>query len=79
MRKADEIIVLDIDATKNRVGPDFAVISKLTGNCRILYAVGVNNVEEAKVSLSYEKVAGSAALTDKANFKNIACYWVTVL
>ena len=28
-KEADEIIVLDIDATKNRVGPDFAMISKL--------------------------------------------------
>ena len=34
-KEADELIVLDIDATVNKVVPDFALIAKLAAECRM--------------------------------------------
>jgi cyclase len=68
-KEADELIVLDIDATANGVEPDFALIQKLAAECRmpLCYGGGVTTVEQAKriIGLGVEKVAiSSAALAD---------------
>jgi cyclase len=64
-KQADEIIILDIDATVNRVPPDFGLITKLAAECRmpLCYGGGVTTAEQAAqlVDIGVEKVAVSAA------------------
>jgi imidazole glycerol-phosphate synthase subunit HisF len=64
-KEADELMVLDIDATRNGVPPDFALIAKLAAECRmpICYGGGVTTAAQAAriVDLGVEKVAVSAA------------------
>ncbi len=76
-KEADELMVLDIDATVNRVEPNYAVIAKLAAECRmpLSYGGGVNSVEQAKriISLGVEKVAiSAAAVADPAIVTRIA-------
>jgi imidazole glycerol-phosphate synthase subunit HisF len=70
-KEADELIVLDIDATANGVAPDFTMIAHLAAECRmpLCYGGGITTVEQAKkiISLGVEKVAlSAAAVTDPA-------------
>lgn len=64
-KEVDELMVLDIDATRNQREPDYTLISKLAAECRmpLAYGGGVRTVEqfERLVSLGVEKVAASAA------------------
>jgi len=64
-KEADELIVLDIDATANKVEPDYKLIAQLAAECRmpLCYGGGVRTAEQAKriVGLGVEKVAISAA------------------
>ena len=64
-KEVDELIVLDIDATVEQRGPDFALIENLAIECRMpfCYGGGVTTVEQAKkiISLGAEKVALSSA------------------
>lgn len=64
-KEADELMVLDIDATVNNVAPDFALIAKLAAECRmpLCYGGGVTTAEQAAriVDIGVEKVAVSAA------------------
>jgi imidazole glycerol-phosphate synthase subunit HisF len=64
-KEADELMVLDIDATVNGVGPDFGLIAKLAAECRmpLCYGGGVTAADQATrlVDMGVEKVAISAA------------------
>lgn len=64
-KESDELMVLDIDATANKVAPDFALIEKLAAECRmpLCYGGGVTTAEQAAriVDMGVEKVAVSAA------------------
>jgi cyclase len=64
-KQADELMILDIDATVNKVPPDFRLISKLAAECRmpLCYGGGVTTAEQAAqlVDIGVEKVAVSAA------------------
>ena len=64
-KEADEIIVLDIDATTQGREPNFRLIAQFAAECRmpLCYGGGVKTVEQAKriVGLGVEKVAVSAA------------------
>lgn len=64
-KEVDEIIVLDIDATTHRRGPNYDLIRKLAAECRmpLVYGGGVTRVEEFErlVGLGVEKVCVSAA------------------
>lgn len=64
-KEADELMVLDIDATVNGVEPDFNLIAKLAAECRmpLCYGGGVTTAEQATrlVDMGVEKVAISAA------------------
>lgn len=64
-KEADELMVLDIDATVNKVVPDFSLITKLAAECRmpLCYGGGVTNADQAAriVDMGVEKVAVSAA------------------
>jgi cyclase len=60
-KEVDELIVLDIDATKEKRGPDFDMIRNLAIECRMpfCYGGGVTTVEQVKkiIGLGAEKVA----------------------
>jgi cyclase len=64
-KEADELIVLDIDATVQGREPDFGLIAKLAAECRmpLCYGGGVTKAEQAAriVDMGVEKVAVSAA------------------
>lgn len=64
-KEADELIVIDIDATAEGREPDYAMIENLATECRmpLCYGGGVSTVEQAKriMALGTEKVALSAA------------------
>lgn len=67
-KEADELVVLDIDATVNVVEPDYRMIANLAEECRmpLCYGGGVRTLEQAKriIGLGVEKVAMSAAAVE---------------
>ena len=67
-KEADELIVLDIDATVNNAEPDYRMIANLAAECRmpLCYGGGIKTPEHAKriISLGVEKVAISSAAVD---------------
>ncbi|MCW8965555.1 MAG: AglZ/HisF2 family acetamidino modification protein [Candidatus Pacearchaeota archaeon] len=64
-KEADELVVLDIDATAEGREPDYQMIKNLAAECRmpLCYGGGVTTVDQFKqiISLGVEKVAISAA------------------
>ena len=60
-KEVDELIVLDIDATREKRGPNLDMIKNLADECRMpfCYGGGISNVEQARkiISLGAEKVA----------------------
>lgn len=75
-KEVDELIVLDIDASAEKRGPNFEMIKNLATECRMpfCYGGGVTSVEEAKriISLGAEKVAlSTTALLNFSMLKNI--------
>ncbi|MCD5987021.1 AglZ/HisF2 family acetamidino modification protein [Pseudomonas sp. CDFA 553] len=64
-KEADELIVIDIDATVNNREPDYKRIANLAAECRmpLCYGGGVRTPEQARaiIALGVEKVAISAA------------------
>lgn len=64
-KESDELMVLDIDASVNRVEPNYALIAKLAAECRmpLCYGGGITNAEQAAriIDLGVEKVSVSAA------------------
>ncbi|APG62491.1 imidazole glycerol phosphate synthase subunit HisF [Sphingorhabdus lutea] len=67
-KEADELVVLDIDASANGVEPDFQMIAHLAAECRmpLCYGGGVTTAAQANkiIGLGVEKVAISAAAID---------------
>jgi len=70
-KDADELIVLDIDATSRSLEPDFSVIKKLAAECQmpLCYGGGIKTVKDALniIKLGVEKVAISSAFIKKHN------------
>jgi cyclase len=64
-KEADELMVLDIDASVTGADPDFRMIADVAAECRmpLCYGGGVRTPEQAKriIGLGVEKVAISAA------------------
>ena len=64
-KEADELTVLDIDATANDVEPDFKLVARLAAECRmpLCYGGGVKTAEQARriIGLGVEKIAISSA------------------
>lgn len=64
-KEADELIVVDIDATVQGREPDFRLISQLAAECRmpLCYGGGIKTVEQASriIGLGVEKIAISSA------------------
>lgn len=76
-KEADELIVLEIDATARGAEPDFKRIANLAVECRmpLCYGGGVKTAEQAKriIGLGVEKVAvSSAAVEDPSLISLIA-------
>lgn len=71
-KEADELMVLDIDATVKKAEPDFDLIAKLAAECRmpLCYGGGVTTAEQAAriVDMGVEKVAVSAAAIHNPSF-----------
>jgi cyclase len=68
-KEVDELIVLDIDATKENKGPNLKMIKNLADECRMpfCYGGGITTVEQAVkiISLGAEKIAlSNSALTN---------------
>lgn len=70
-KEADELIVLDIDATVRSQLPNFRLIERLAIECRmpICYGGGITTVEQAKqvIGLGVEKIALSNAAISNPN------------
>lgn len=70
-KEADELIVLDIDATVNNAEPNYRLIENLATECRmpLCYGGGVRTPEQAKriIGLGVEKVAISSAAIENPN------------
>jgi cyclase len=64
-KESDELLVLDIDASVNKVEPNYAVITKLAAECRmpLCYGGGITTAAQASriIDLGVEKVSISAA------------------
>jgi cyclase len=64
-KESDELLVLDIDATVNKVEPNYALIAKLAAECRmpLCYGGGITKADQASriIDLGVEKVSISAA------------------
>jgi cyclase len=76
-KEADELVVLDIDATVNNAEPDYRMIANLAAECRmpLCYGGGIKTPGQAKriIGLGVEKVAiSSAAVENPALIAQIA-------
>ncbi|HFG1962781.1 TPA: AglZ/HisF2 family acetamidino modification protein [Vibrio cholerae] len=76
-KEADELMVLDIDASVQGRSPDFNLIAKLAAECRmpLCYGGGVSTVEQASkiIDMGVEKVAiSSAAINNPSLLGDIA-------
>lgn len=64
-KEADELVVLDIDASVNGAEPNYAMIAKLAAECRmpLCYGGGITSAQQAAriIDLGVEKVSVSAA------------------
>jgi len=71
-KEADELMVIDIDATSNNHVPDFKMIENLASECRmpLCYGGGINTLEQAQriFSLGVEKIAISSAAIQNPTF-----------
>lgn len=69
--EVDELIILDIDATKEHRSPDFEYLKKLTQQCfmPVCYGGGITSVDTVKrlFELGIEKVSVNTSLYDNPN------------
>ncbi len=67
-KEVDELIVLDIDASREQKEPDYSLIEKLAVECRmpLCYGGGINSAEQAQkiFNLGLEKIAISSAAVE---------------
>lgn len=71
-KEADELIVLDIDASRLGRSPDMTMISRLAEECRmpLCYGGGIRTKQEVQklIDLGVEKVALSSAVVENPGF-----------
>jgi len=78
-KEVDELMILDIDATREGRGPDFELIEQLAGECfmPLCYGGGIRSFDDARTlfGLGVEKVAiQSAFLEDPSVLRRIASH-----
>lgn len=70
-KQIDELLILDIDATKENRLPNFDLIKKISSECQmpLCYGGGIKKIDEISklISLGVEKVALSSALLKDPN------------
>ncbi|MDX2207527.1 MAG: AglZ/HisF2 family acetamidino modification protein [Gemmatimonadales bacterium] len=76
-KEADELVVLDIDASVRGVEPDFHLIASLAAECRmpLCYGGGIKTPDQARriIGLGVEKIAiSSVAVEDPSIITSIA-------
>ncbi len=76
-KEADELIILDLDATSKGIEPDYKTIETWAAECRmpLCYGGGIKTLQQALkiLSLGVEKVALSSAILDRPSLvKEIA-------
>jgi cyclase len=76
-KEVDELMVLDIDASKEGRGPDFELVEELAGECfmPLCYGGGIRSAEDARrlFSLGVEKVCmQTAAIRNPSLIRDIA-------
>jgi len=76
-KESDELMVIDIDATRDDREPDYKMIENLAAECRmpLCYGGGIKTVEQAQriFSLGVEKIAiSSASVSNPGLVSNIA-------
>ena len=71
-KEVDELIVLDIGASKLGINPDYKAIENYASECfmPLCYGGGIKNLEQAKTifSLGVEKIAIQTSIIDNNNF-----------
>ena len=70
-KEADELMLIDIDTTINKVEPNYKMIQNIASECRmpLCYGGGIKNVQQAQkiFSLGVEKIALSSILVENPN------------
>lgn len=70
-KEVDELMVLDIDATKEKRGPDFSLIDQLASECfmPLCYGGGIRDMGDAKTlfSLGVEKISLQSIIAHNPN------------
>jgi len=65
-KQVDELIIADISATPNRLGPDYTLLSAIASECRmpLAYCGGITTPDEVEkvIQLGFEKIGISTAL-----------------
>ena len=79
-KEVDELIVLDISASKNKKGPNFEIIEKFSSECfmPVAYGGGISSLEHAKkiFKLGIEKICIQSAALDNPNLiKELSNYF----
>lgn len=71
-KEVDELIFLDINATKDKKKPSFELLEKITSECfmPICYGGGINNIQDIKtiISLGVEKVCVNSFASENPYF-----------
>ena len=71
-KEADELMVLDISATKERRAPDFMLIEQFAGECfmPLTYGGGITTLEQANriFALGVEKICIQSSALENPNF-----------
>ena len=76
-KEVDELIILDIDASRNNSKPNYELIKKIASECRmpLCYGGGINSISDAKkiIRLGVEKISiSTAAINNPILIQNIA-------
>ena len=76
-KETDELMVIDIDASANKVEPNYALIAKLAAECRmpLCYGGGITTAEQATriIGLGVEKISlSSTAINSPLTLGKIA-------
>lgn len=87
-KEADELMIIDIDATVNNCEPNYDLIRKVAVECRmpLCYGGGVTTIEQASkiISLGVEKISISSAAVENPSLvselaASIGCQSVVVV